>query len=103
MYKESMAPTIDEIPDDTVDLDIVYYHYTCVLTNFNKEDGVNRKEDRKYMEVDLDKADMEDATLGKLKGSSMEGCLLGQRRRNRRKKSLLHANRWDVYISEKIS
>ena len=30
MYKESMAPTIDEIPDDTVDLDIVYYHYTCV-------------------------------------------------------------------------
>ena len=55
------------------------------------------------MEVDLDKADMEDATLGKLKGSSMEGCLLGQRRRNRRKKSLLHANRWDVYISEKIS
>ena len=44
--EEPEVPSIDEKPDETVHSEKGYYHGVFVLLNFNKEDGVNMKEDK---------------------------------------------------------
>ena len=46
MTEEANMPTISVTPDETIDLEKVYYHGVYVLLQFNKEYGVNRKEDK---------------------------------------------------------
>ena len=51
------------IPDDTVDLEKVYYHSFYVLLNFNKEYVVDIKDNYIYMKSDTDYEDMRDVVL----------------------------------------
>ena len=54
MTEEAKVPTISAIPDGTVDFEKGYYHDVYVLLQFNKEDCVDRKEEKSEMEADTD-------------------------------------------------
>ena len=63
MTKEDKVTMISLIPDDTIDLDKGYYHYSYVFIPFKKEDSFDRKEDQADTEVDLVEEDMEELIL----------------------------------------
>ena len=44
--EEPDVTTIPEIPEEHVNSEKGYYHGVYVIINFNKEDGVDRKEDK---------------------------------------------------------
>ena len=44
--EEPDVTTIPEIPEEQVNSEKGYYHGVYVIINFNKEDGVDRKEDK---------------------------------------------------------
>ena len=72
-----------------------------MLLNFNKEDGVNRKEDQVDAEKDHDEEEMEDTRLDE---KIDHHCRMVFEENNGGvddKKYILHAKRWGVYINDK--
>ena len=61
--EEPEVPTIPEIPEEQVTSEKGYYHGVYVILNFNKEEGVDRKEEQEDAEQNLDGEDMEDVKL----------------------------------------
>ena len=57
--EEPDVPTITEIPDEKVTLKKGYYHGVYDILHFNKEDGVDKREDKADAEQDHDEEEME--------------------------------------------
>ena len=53
-------PTITEIPEEHVNLEKGYNHGVYVILHFNKENGVDIKEDRADVKQGPDEEDTED-------------------------------------------
>ena len=64
VHEEPEVPTIDVIPDEKVYPEKVFYHGVHILLHFNKDDGVNRKEDQADIDPYADAEEMEDVRLG---------------------------------------
>ena len=82
-------PRIDEKTDETVTLEKGYYHGVFVLLNFNKEDGVDRKEDQVDVDLDPDEEKMQDVRLDDKKERHWRMVLEG------------NAKGWYVYMNGK--
>ena len=63
MEEETKVPMIPEIPKEKVTSDKVSYDGVYVILNFNKEDGVERREEQLDVEQNPDEEDTEDVKL----------------------------------------
>ena len=72
-----------------------------VLLNFNKEDSVDRKEEKGGMYQDNDEEDMEYVRLDEKRERHWRMVLEENYGEVENEKALLHAKRWVVYINNK--
>ena len=80
-----------------------YYHDVYILLHFNKEDGVNRRENNSDMESYLDDREMEDLRLENERELYYSMGLEENEGLVDDEKLILHAKRWDVYMNNKLS
>ena len=99
--KEPGIFTNPEIPEEKVALEQGYYHCVYVMIRFNKEVGVETKEDQADVEDDHDEEEMEDVKLDDERERHWRMVFEENYGGVDDKKALLHANRCDVYVNEK--
>ena len=66
------------------------------MLHFNKEEGVDRKEDQAYMDQDPDEEYMEDVRLDDEREHHWRMVFEDNGEGVENKKALLHSKRWDV-------
>ena len=99
--EESKVPTIAVIPDEKVYPEKVFYHGVHVLLNFNKNDGVNMKEEQADIDPYTDAEEMEDVRLGYERERHWRMVFEDNDGGVDNHKSIPHAKRWDVYMNKK--
>ena len=93
--------TNSEIPEEQVTLEQGYYRCVYVMTSFNKDVGIESKEEQAYMEDDPDKEEMEYAKLDDEREHQWRMVFEENYGGVDDWRELLHAQRWDVYVNEK--
>ena len=78
-----------------------YFHCVYVMLRFKKEVSVDSKKEQADVEDDLDEEDMEDVNLDDERERQWRMVFEDNDGGVDDAKSLLHANRWDVYVNEK--
>ena len=75
--------------------------YTHVLINFNKKDGVDRKEYQADVGPDPDEEVMEDVRLDEKIKRQWRMIFEGNDGGLDNQEAIIHSKRWDVYMNEK--
>ena len=99
--KEPEVSIIAEIPEDQVELDKGYYCCVYVMIRFLNEVIVGSKEEQAGVEDYPDEEDMEDVNLDDEREHHWRMVFKDNDVGVDDAKSLLHAKRWDFYVSEK--